>query len=288
MPSAPMVATTTDRLAFMATATTVVASMARPAVAADSMVAVTPVVDSMVVVTPVADSTVAAVTVGMAEATAVIARPLKQADQAAEPFGLRRFVYASSTLHWYFAWYSESVLNLRTLSTACLFPTLLLVLSGCHGHTVSLSGPQARAERSAELETEREQLDQIPPPTKSTFMTVHNFDSWQNPVLTVQPSMVELHVLLADANTTPIGVGGMFRPVNARRQELNVSMSSLGDAMSAIPHSSWPYGRVVAIEEANKTPASAEPAVRRNMEITISKLNDLGIVVYDLGSGKIQ
>ena len=30
------------------------------------------------------------------------------------------------------------------------------------------------------------------------------------------------------------------------------------------------------------------PAVRRNMEVTISKLNDLGIVVYDLSDGKQQ
>ena len=119
-------------------------------------------------------------------------------------------------------------------------------------------------------------------------MTVHNFDSWQNPVLTIQPSMLELHVLLADANTTPIGVGGMFRPINARRQVLNITTSTLAEAMSAIPQTSWPYGRVVAIEEAHKTPPSAEPAVRRNMEVTITKLNDLGIVVYDLSSGKIQ
>jgi hypothetical protein len=176
------------------------------------------------------------------------------------------------------------VLKLRNLSNVCLLPALLLVLSGCHAH----SAPSSAQPSHAELDMEREQLDQIPPPTKSTFMTVHNFDSWQNPVLTIQPSMLELHVLLADANTTPIGVGGMFRPVNARRQELNISLSTLGDAMSSIPRSSWPYGRVVAIEEANKTPRSAEPAVRRNMEVTISKLSDLGIVVYDLGSGKVQ
>jgi len=176
------------------------------------------------------------------------------------------------------------VLKLRNLSNVYLLPALLLMLSGCRVP----SEPAAAQQSRVELDTEREQLDQIPPPTKSTFMTVHNFDSWQNPVLTIQPSMLELHVLLADANTTPIGVGGMFRPVNARRQELNISLSTLGDAMSSIPHSSWPYGRVVAIEEANKTPHSAEPAVRRNMEVTINKLNDLGIVVYDLGSGKVQ
>ncbi len=181
--------------------------------------------------------------------------------------------------------------NLRRLSSLCLLPALLLVVSGCHSQPSQVSAQQARAElatQRAELETQREQLDQIPPPTKSTFMTVHTYDSWQNPVLTIQPGMLELHVLLADANTTPIGVGGMFRPVNARRQELNISTAALGDAISAIPHSSWPYGRVVAIEQANNTPASAEPAVRRNMETVISKLNDLGIVVYDLSSGKIQ
>ena len=164
----------------------------------------------------------------------------------------------------------------------------LLLLAGCHAPLAPSSAPSSLQAARVQLETQREQLDQIPPPSKSTFMTVHSYESWQNPVLTVQPHMLELHVLLADANTTPIGVGGMFRPVNARRQELNISSSSLPDALSSIPHSAWPYGRVVAIEEAHKTPPAAEPAVRRNLEITISKLNDLGIVVYDLGTGKIQ
>lgn len=178
-------------------------------------------------------------------------------------------------------------MKLRILAAASILPVLMMC-TGCRSHAGAVPTVQDHSEQRAMLETQREQLDQIPAPTKSTFMTVHSFDSWQNPVLTVQPGMLELHVLLADANTTPIGVGGMFRPVNARRQELNITLASLGEAISAIPPSSWPYGRVVAIEEANKTPASAEPAVRRNMEGTISKLNDLGIVVYDLSSGKVQ
>lgn len=144
------------------------------------------------------------------------------------------------------------------------------------------------AEQRAALETQREQLDLIPPPAKSRYMAIHDFHSWENPLLTVQPGMLELHVTLADSNPTPVGVGGMFRPIGARQEELNISTNTLGDAITAVPQSSWPYGRVVAIEEANKTPVSAEPAVRRNMEATISKLNDLGIVVYDLESGKLQ
>ncbi len=147
---------------------------------------------------------------------------------------------------------------------------------------------QAKADQQAVLQSQREQLDQIPPPSKSRYMAIHSFDSWQNPYLTVQAGMLELHITLGDANPTPIGVGGIMRPIAARQQEVNISLDSLGEAVTSVPQSAWPYGRVVAIEEAHKTPASAEPAVRRNMEATINRLNDLGIVVYDLNEGKIQ
>ena len=179
------------------------------------------------------------------------------------------------------------MLKPKYLIPACVIPALLIALTGCHQGPVDASKLSPEEQRAA-LETQREQLDQIPPPSKSRYMAIHTFNSWENPVLTIQPGMLELQVTLADSNPTPIGVGGMFRPVGARRQELNIDTNTLGDAITAVPQNSWPYGRVVAIEEANKTPASAEPAVRRNMEATISKLNDLGIVVYDLSSGKLQ
>ena len=119
-------------------------------------------------------------------------------------------------------------------------------------------------------------------------MAVHTFESWENPYITVQANMLTLHVLLADANTSDYGAGGILRPVGARRQELNIGLDKLGDAVSAVPQSSWPYGRVIALEEAHKTPRSAEPQVRRTMETAVSTLNDLGVVVYDLNEGKLQ
>ena len=64
-------------------------------------------------------------------------------------------------------------------------------------------------------------------------------------------------------------------------QDLNVAPEKLGEALRAIPHSAWPYGRVAAVEEAHKTPASGLPSVRRNMEAAMKTLNDLGIVVYE-------
>ena len=144
------------------------------------------------------------------------------------------------------------------------------------------------ASRRALLDTEREQMALIPPPSKSRYMAVHSFEAWENPYITVQPEMLTLHVLMADANTTGIGTGGMFRPIAARRQEISISLEKLAEAMTSVPQSSWPYGRVIAIEEAHKTPAAVQPMLRRNMEATVAALSDLGVMVYDLNEGSLR
>ena len=169
---------------------------------------------------------------------------------------------------------------------------MAVVLCGCKGHTLptlpSQASQQTKATHEAELAAQRVQIEQIPLPSKTRFMAVHSFESWENPYLTMQAGSMQLHVTLADANSTPYGQGGMLRPVGARRQVLTIYPDKLGDAMTAIPVSAWPYGRVVAVEEAHKTPASAEPAVRRTMESAVATLSDLGIVVYDLSEGNLR
>ena len=65
----------------------------------------------------------------------------------------------------------------------------------------------------------------------------------------------------------------------------NVRVSDLPAALNAIPENSWPYGRVVAIEEAHDTPPAERPAVRRNMEAAMKTLGDLGVVVYEWNEG---
>lgn len=164
-----------------------------------------------------------------------------------------------------------------------------LLLAGCHGHALPTPvTKEVLANRRAVLDTEREQISLIPPPSKSRYMAVHSFDQWENPYITVQPDMLTLHVLMADANTTGIGTGGMFRPIGARRQEINISMDKLAEAMTSVPQSSWPYGRVVAIEEAHKTPAAVAPMMRRNMETAVANLSDLGVMVYDINEGSLR
>jgi len=139
-----------------------------------------------------------------------------------------------------------------------------------------------------EMDTARQQMELIPPPSKTRYLAVSSLSSWDNPYLTVQENMVTLHITQADANTTGMGVGGMLRPVGARRQVLNVRVSDLPASLNAVPEDSWPYGRVVAIEEAHDTPSSDRPAVRRNMEAAIKTLSDLGVVVYEWNEGGLR
>jgi len=147
------------------------------------------------------------------------------------------------------------------------------------------AGTTAPATSPREVETARQQMELIPPPSKTRYMAVHSLSAWENPYLTVQENMVTLHVTLADANTSDLGTGGMLRPVGARRQVLNLRTGDLPASLNAVPENSWPYGRVVAIEEAHDAPASARPAVRRNMEAAIKTLSDLGVVVYEWNEG---
>jgi hypothetical protein len=176
--------------------------------------------------------------------------------------------------------YPEDTVRVTALIPAVLLLTVALSPIGCNGGppAPSASSEAAKREQMAEI---RAEIEQIPLPSKTRYMAVHSLSIWENPYLTVQGSMVTLHVTLADANSSNLGVGGMLRPVGARRQDLNVRTADLPAAMNAVPQTAWPYGRVVAIEEAHDAPASARPELRRNMETAIKTLGDLGIVVYE-------
>jgi hypothetical protein len=130
-------------------------------------------------------------------------------------------------------------------------------------------------------------MELIPPPSKTRYMAVRSLTNWENPYVTVQGGMLTLHVLLADANTSGLGEGGLLRPIGARRQDLNIRVSDLPTALDAVPANAWPYGRVVAVEEAHNVPNGARPQVRRNMESAMQMLNDLGVVVYEWSEGGV-
>lgn len=134
---------------------------------------------------------------------------------------------------------------------------------------------------ATERDKERAALEQIPVPTKSLYVDVHDPSQWQNPFLTVGANMLDLRIELPDEPLGTFARGSMLRPPGARRQEMQVRLSDLGKAVSAIPAGSWHYGRVIAVAESPDASRKDRPQIRRNLEAVISQLNDLGVVVEE-------
>ena len=150
-------------------------------------------------------------------------------------------------------------------------------------HAAQSAETRAQLARASATEsaTERTALDHIPLPTKSLYVNVHEPAEWKNPFLTVASDQIDLRVIMADANPSQAGAGTMLRPEAARRQELQIRPADLAKALIALPDGVWRYGRVVAIAEAPEALRKDRPAIRRNMEAAIQKLNDMGVVVEE-------
>jgi hypothetical protein len=175
----------------------------------------------------------------------------------------------------------------RKMLAMVLLPAL--ALAACHREEKAVAGMAKDAEKAehqaqakaTERDLERAQLEQIPVPTKSLYIDIHDPSQWTNPFLSVGAGMVALRVILPDENPSPAGQGGMLRPEAARRQELQLRLLDIDTAVAAIPAGAWPYGRVIAVAESPSAPPGDRPKVRRNVEAVIRQLNDLGIVVEE-------
>jgi len=172
---------------------------------------------------------------------------------------------------------------------------LSAVLSACSSSSPSGTPaapkptPQEAKAAIAERDTERQQLEQIPPPAKNRYMAIHTRESWGNPFLVVGKKTVTLRVTNPEGPQSQIAPGNLLHPPNARKQVLELRLSELPEALAAIPQDSWPYGRVIAVEEDAVQARADRVQVRRNVEITIQMLNDLGVVVYEWpGAGLLR
>jgi hypothetical protein len=161
---------------------------------------------------------------------------------------------------------------------------LAALLGGC-SHTNAGNGaaptPQ-QVKAAAQAQTsDRELLDQIPPPAKSRYMAIHTKASWENPFLVVSDKTVSLRVMNPAAPHSDVLPGNLMQPTSARKNVLELRLSDLPDALASIPEDRWPYGRVVAVQEDPAEVRSDRVQVRRNVEATIQMLNTLGVVVYE-------
>jgi hypothetical protein len=161
---------------------------------------------------------------------------------------------------------------------------LLPGMSGCRD-TPPSSKPsraevrQARQAQQSKMDQARQELEQIPPPSKNRYLNVHSQEAYTNPFIVVRPQTVTLNVLFRDQDPNAFSAGGLLRPVKARKQEVDVRLADLPQALASLTPDVWPYGRVVAVEESPAAPRAERVAIRRNVEATIQILNDLGVVV---------
>jgi hypothetical protein len=189
--------------------------------------------------------------------------------------------------------------SLRTclMNRSCFLPLTLAfaaALSGCsRGNEAANPAPKPTPQEikaaAQERDTDRQQLDQIPPPAKSRYMAIHTRESWGNPFLIVDKKTVTLRIMYPEGPQSDIAPGGMMHPTGARKRELQLRLSDLPEALAALPQEAWPYGRVIAVEEGALAVRADRIQVRRNVETTIQVLNDLGVVVYEWpGAGLVR
>lgn len=169
-------------------------------------------------------------------------------------------------------------------------------LNACSSGGNNPSAPEAarptpdQAKTAAqERDTDRQQLDQIPPPAKSRYLAIHTRESWGNPFLIVGKKTVTLRIMYPEPPHSDLAPGTLMQPANARKRELSLRLSELPEALAALPQEAWPYGRVIAVEEDPVAVRADRIQVRRNVETTIQLLNDLGVVVYEWpGAGLLR
>jgi hypothetical protein len=174
------------------------------------------------------------------------------------------------------------------LPALLVFSTLALV-AGCHRQPdpVREAAVEARAaqKQQAQVFTKKEnaardEVNEIPPPSKERYLSVHSSDGWVNPFLTIHRDTVELRIIFPQTTGSPIdGGSSMLHPAAARKQTVDVRLEDLPDALAAIPGYAWPYGRVIAVQESSAAARQDRAQVRRTEESTMQILNDLGIVV---------
>ena len=185
----------------------------------------------------------------------------------------------------------ERVQRSFSVTLALVLPVTLI--AGCHRGSQA-NGPQQptahqvqkeQARELAKIEaTARDSLENIPPPSKHLYINVHSTDAWQNPLLTVHRDTLSLRIMFPQQTSSALDAGTLLHPAAARRQELEIRLKDLPEALSAVPDYSWPYGRVVAIQESPTASRQDRAQVRRNVEQAIRIVNDLDVVVDEWSS----
>ena len=120
-----------------------------------------------------------------------------------------------------------------------LLCALLPGATGCRNATPSSAPSRAavRQERQAEqskMDAARQELEQIPPPSKNRYLSVRTKEAYANPFLVVHPQTITLTILYRDQDPNAFTAGGLLRPAKARKQEVDVRPADLPQALASL------------------------------------------------------
>lgn len=172
------------------------------------------------------------------------------------------------------------VSRVLTSGRAAVLVAVFLLLSGCRHSGDGFQTPKNTASWNAKKDAARQELAEVPAPSKKAYLAIHREPDWQNPFLSVGRDMIQLRIYLADENGSALGRGGITRITAARREVLNVRFADLPRALASLPDNTWPYGRVIAVGEGLTNPQD-RAQVQHNLAITMHTLEDLGVVVVE-------
>ena len=121
--------------------------------------------------------------------------------------------------------------------------------------------PPHAADAAVVTGTAASRIQQILPADPQKYAAVHEMKSWRNPYLIVSKNGISL-----------LDVGNS--------EEHPLQPGQLLDALAALPSASWPYGRVVAVEE-NSAALSDEDriALRRYRAVLAGTLEEAKILI---------
>ncbi len=177
---------------------------------------------------------------------------------------------------------------------------VLLTTLGCNQHATEADKAQAAQAAAARQKSADEaaaarkglgaaeaQLAQLPPPSKARYLQVRTQTAWVNPFVLVGPKEITLRVSFVAGTALPNNVLPNVKlvPAGPRRSEMTLRLIDLPEALAALPEESWPYGRVVAVEEDPATSHLERVPMRRNVEAVMAMLNDLDVVVNEWPGG---
>jgi hypothetical protein len=139
------------------------------------------------------------------------------------------------------------------------FLSLAVLVSSLVGF-LSCSRPPQASTQSAPV-TPEARIQQIPPADPQTYGQVRNMKTWRNPYLIVKTD----GIWLLDASNN---------------EEHPLNPDQLLDALSALPPSAWPYGRVVAVQESSMGSSGADRiALRKNRAILAGTLEGAKVLI---------